>query len=191
MPQTAACICVLMLQMVIQVCTDLTLCMLSLMMSETPTAMGHLLHAISSLHEAGHTHIMQGLLRLFLPQGNYSNSCHGNQPPHQQQSQHKLTAFVLVSSCTTYTTPVTFLSLKEIKIFTTIIKEQNMSWYSFGTFSANENHLQREQVEARIFKLFSFASYQDKRRNDILICFCLTGREAHEGHNILLTCFLL
>jgi hypothetical protein len=58
-------------QILIQVCTDLTLCMLSLMMSETPTAMSHLLQAIGNLHEAGHVHVMQGILRLFLPQGDY------------------------------------------------------------------------------------------------------------------------
>lgn len=58
-------------QILVQICTDLTLCMLSLMMSETPTAMSHLLQAVSSLHEAGHLHVMQGLLRLFLPQGIY------------------------------------------------------------------------------------------------------------------------
>ncbi|XP_053399556.1 gem-associated protein 5-like [Mercenaria mercenaria] len=56
-------------QILIQVCTDLTLCMLSLMMSETPTAMSHLLQAVGSLHEAGHLHVLQGILRLFLPQG--------------------------------------------------------------------------------------------------------------------------
>ena len=43
--------------------------MLSLMMSETPTAMSHLLQAVGSLHEAGHTEIMRSLLQLFLPQG--------------------------------------------------------------------------------------------------------------------------
>ena len=53
----------------IQVCVDLTLCMLSLLMSETPTAVTHLLQAVSSLHEAGHLKAMQVLLQLFLPQG--------------------------------------------------------------------------------------------------------------------------
>ena len=35
--------------------------------------MSHLLQAVGSLHEAGHTKIMRGLLQLFLPQGKYSN----------------------------------------------------------------------------------------------------------------------
>ncbi|WAQ97877.1 hypothetical protein MAR_022250 [Mya arenaria] len=77
----------------IQVCTDLTLCMLSLMMSETPTAMSHLLQAVGSLHEAGHLHIMQGVLRLFLPQG----------PKYILKLQQEVTAMRVMISMDTQT----------------------------------------------------------------------------------------
>ena len=68
--------CCVYLQVLIQVSMDLTLCLLSLLMSETPTAMSHLLQAIGSLHETGHVFVMQGLLQLFLPQGNTPHSRH-------------------------------------------------------------------------------------------------------------------
>ncbi|KAL4230770.1 Gem-associated protein 5 [Mactra antiquata] len=80
-------------QILIQVCTDLTLFMLSLMMSETPTAMSHLLQAIGSLHEAGHLYIMQGLLRLFLPQG----------PKYILKLQQEVTAMRVMISMDTHT----------------------------------------------------------------------------------------
>ncbi|XP_033742288.1 uncharacterized protein LOC117328824 isoform X2 [Pecten maximus] len=58
-----------LLQLLGQVSMDLVLCLLSLLMSETPTAISHLLQAISLLHEAGHYDLMELILRLFLPQG--------------------------------------------------------------------------------------------------------------------------
>ncbi|XP_069129450.1 gem-associated protein 5-like isoform X2 [Argopecten irradians] len=58
-----------LLQLLGQVSMDLVLCLLSLLMSETPTAISHLLQAISLLHEGGHYDLMELILRLFLPQG--------------------------------------------------------------------------------------------------------------------------
>lgn len=46
-------------QLLIQISVDLVLCMLSFLMSETPTAISHLIHAISSLQEAGHYVVME------------------------------------------------------------------------------------------------------------------------------------
>ena len=57
------------LQLLIQISVDLVLCMLSFLMSETPTAISHLIHAISSLQEAGHYVVMETIIRLFLPLG--------------------------------------------------------------------------------------------------------------------------
>lgn len=57
------------LQLLVQISIDLVLCLLSLLMSETPMAISHLLKAVSSLHEAGYLQVMEILLKLFLPQG--------------------------------------------------------------------------------------------------------------------------
>ncbi|KAK3100512.1 hypothetical protein FSP39_021082 [Pinctada imbricata] len=75
-------------QLLVQVSMDLVLCLLSLLMSETPTAISHLLHAVSSLHEAGHLKVMETVLRLFLPQG----------PKYMLKLQQEITAMRVVIS---------------------------------------------------------------------------------------------
>ncbi|OWF45310.1 gem-associated protein 5-like [Mizuhopecten yessoensis] len=75
-------------QLLGQVSMDLVLCLLSLLMSETPTAISHLLQAISLLHEAGHYDLMELILRLFLPQG----------PKYLLKLQQEVTAMRVVIS---------------------------------------------------------------------------------------------
>ncbi|XP_060078827.1 uncharacterized protein LOC132558299 [Ylistrum balloti] len=77
-----------LLQLLGQVSMDLVLCLLSLLMSETPTAISHLLQAISLLHEAGHYDLMELILRLFLPQG----------PKYLLKLQQEVTAMRVVIS---------------------------------------------------------------------------------------------
>ncbi|CAG2198262.1 GEMIN5 [Mytilus edulis] len=75
-------------QLLVQISIDLVLCLLSLLMSETPMAISHLLKAVSSLHEANHLQVMEILLKLFLPQG----------PKYMLKLQQEITAMRVVIS---------------------------------------------------------------------------------------------
>ena len=56
-------------QLMAQVCMDLTLCLLALLLGETSSAITHLLHIVAGLHNCGHFSLMQAVCRLMLPPG--------------------------------------------------------------------------------------------------------------------------
>ncbi|XP_041357872.1 gem-associated protein 5-like [Gigantopelta aegis] len=56
-------------QLMTQVCMDLTLCLVALLLGETSTAITHLLHIVASLHNCGHFSLMQAICQLILPPG--------------------------------------------------------------------------------------------------------------------------
>lgn len=56
-------------QLMIENCTDLTLCLLALLQAETSSAIKHLLQMMSSLHDVGQFELLQVISQLCLPQG--------------------------------------------------------------------------------------------------------------------------
>uniref|UniRef100_A0A0B7BFM2 Uncharacterized protein n=1 Tax=Arion vulgaris TaxID=1028688 RepID=A0A0B7BFM2_9EUPU len=55
--------------LLVLITVDITLCLLSLLTSETSSAIVHLLQAMSTLHQSHHTSLQQALCRLMLPLG--------------------------------------------------------------------------------------------------------------------------
>ncbi|KAK3580429.1 hypothetical protein CHS0354_035471 [Potamilus streckersoni] len=103
-------------QIINNVCADLALCMLSLLMSETPAAISHLLQAMSCLHEAGQHKLMQTILQIFLPQG----------PKYILKLQQEVTAVRVMISLDSHSTMDRASKVHTIKRYLSDLKDDTI-----------------------------------------------------------------
>ncbi|KAL3879661.1 hypothetical protein ACJMK2_031948, partial [Sinanodonta woodiana] len=103
-------------QIINHVCADLALCMLSLLMSETPAAILHLLQAMSCLHETGQYKLMQAILQIFLPQG----------PKYILKLQQEVTAVRVIISLDSHSTMDRASKVHTIKRYLSDLKDDTI-----------------------------------------------------------------